>query len=318
MNTLPTRPVLTRYLPATLALMPVSLLLGCNSPSSSETTGATTTTSTTVAQANAAEPASTREATSSEATSSEATTSEAVTTSETVATSRTVASSKATQAPARAKAKAGAKAGAKPKAAQSTVGPSVYRVNDEVPPGAPADVAQAMSSTKVPPPPMTVVPATVRVRLVTSKGPIVLALNGKAAPNHVRSFTYLSRRGFYNGTIFHRYADLLEGSGQKGPIIQGGDPLSRNPQTAAYAGTGGPGYQVPRERNNLKHDKLVIAAARSSDPDSAGSQFYITQAPVYFLDEGDGYTVFGKVVEGASNALKLAQGDKIVRAEVLK
>lgn len=165
----------------------------------------------------------------------------------------------------------------------------------------------------------------VRVRLVTSKGPIVLALNGKAAPHHVRSFVYLSRRGFYNGTTFHRYADLLEGSGQKGPIIQGGDPLTRNPRTlkalidaGAGPGIGGPGYQVPRERNNLKHDKLVIAAARSQDPNSAGSQFYITQAPVYFLDEGDGYTVFGKVVEGAANALKLAQGDKITRVEVLK
>jgi cyclophilin family peptidyl-prolyl cis-trans isomerase len=200
--------------------------------------------------------------------------------------------------------------------------PSVYRVVDEGPPGAPPGVTQAMGSTKVPPPPMTVVPAIVRVRMVTSKGPIVLALNGKAAPHHVRSFVYLSRRGFYNGTIFHRHADL---TGQQGFIIQGGDPLTRNPQTlkaltdaGGGPGIGGPGYQVPRERNNLKHDKLVIAAARSQDPDSAGSQFYITQAPVYFLDEGDGYTVFGKVVEGAANALKLAQDDKVTRVEVLK
>lgn len=300
MNTFSIRLILARRMPAALALVPISLLSGCNSPSSSEATGAATTASSTSS--------STSVASTSVAPSS--------------ATMEPAATSKPTQAPAltavkTAKTVTKAKA-AKPKIARPAMSASPYRVVDEMPDGATPDVAQAMRSTKVPPPPMAAVPAMVRVRLVTSKGPIVLALNGKAAPHHVRSFVYLSRRGFYNGTTFHRYADLLEGSGQKGPIIQGGDPLSRKPQTLNYAGIGGPGYQVPRERNNLKHDKLVIAAARSQDPDSAGSQFYITQAPVYFLDEGDGYTVFGKVVEGAANALKLAQGDKITRVEVLK
>jgi len=292
MNTLSIRLILARRVPATLVLVPIALLSGCNSSPSSEATGAATTTSST-----------------STASTSTASTSVA----QTSATSEPTAAGKLTQAPARTVVKT-----AKPKIARPTVIASPYRVVEEVPPGAPTEVTQAMRSTKVPPPPMAAVPATVRVRLVTSRGPIVLALNGKAAPHHVRSFTYLARRGFYNGTIFHRYADLLEGSGQKGPIIQGGDPLSRKPQTLNYAGMGGPGYQVPRERNSLKHDKLVIAAARSQDPNSAGSQFYITQAPVYFLDEGDGYTVFGKVVEGAANALKLAQGDKVTRVQVLK
>lgn len=190
-----------------------------------------------------------------------------------------------------------------------------YRVVDETA-GMPPEEAQAMKAVQVPPPPASMkVPSKVRVRLDTSQGPITLELNAKAAPLQVKSFVYLSQLGFYNGVTFHRYADLL-GNGQ-GYIIQGGDPLTKNPATAQYAGGGGPGYQIPRERNALKHDKLVIAAARTQDPDSAGSQFYITQNPVYFLDEGDGYTVFGKVIGGSENALKLRQDDTIKSVTVL-
>lgn len=75
---------------------------------------------------------------------------------------------------------------------------------------------------------------------------------------------------------------------------------------------------MPREYNDLKHRKLVIAAARSQDPDSAGSQFYITQGEVPFLDEGDGYTVFGKVVKGQSAALALRQNDVIKSVTIQK
>ena len=165
-----------------------------------------------------------------------------------------------------------------------------------------------------------VVPAKARVRLVTSKGPITLELNGKEAPLHVKSFLHLSRRGFYDNVRFHRYADLMQGSpdGTTGWIIQGGDPLTKNEETQQYAGGGGPGYQVPRERNNLKHDRYVIAAARTADPDSAGSQFYFTIDPVSFLDDGDGYTVFGKIIEGQANAKKLREGDVIKSVVILK
>ena len=83
-----------------------------------------------------------------------------------------------------------------------------------------------------------------------------------------------------------------------------------------YKGLGGPGYNVPLETSDLKHDKLVIAAARSNDPDSAGSQFYITQGATHFLDGQ--YTVFGKVVEGGDVALKLQQDDKLISAKVLE
>ena len=158
------------------------------------------------------------------------------------------------------------------------------------------------------------VPDKVRVVMQTSRGPITLELDGKAAPLHVKSFLYLSGKGFYDGTIFHRHQDLTEDG--KGFIVQGGDPLSKIPQAARLEGRGGPGYEIPREKNKLTHQKLVIAAARTPDPDSAGSQFYITQGAVPFLDEGDGYTVFGKVVAGQDVALKLTKGDKLQNIKV--
>ena len=158
------------------------------------------------------------------------------------------------------------------------------------------------------------VPDKVKVVMTTNRGPITLQLDGKAAPLQVKSFVYLAQKGFYDGTVFHRHADLLGGG--KGYIIQGGDPLTKNASAVNFAGMGGPGYETPREKNSLTHQKLVIAAARTQDPDSAGSQFYITQDAVPFLDQGDGYTVFGKVVSGANAALKLTKGDTLQRVKV--
>lgn len=177
-----------------------------------------------------------------------------------------------------------------------------------------------LHKVKLPPPPDMKLPAEVKVKLVTSKGDIVLALDTKAAPLHVRSFVYLCQKKFYDGTRFHRWANLTENAkgAKPGYIIQGGDPLSRDPATRNSAGMGGPGYQIPREYNSLKHDPLVVAAARSSDPDSAGSQFYITQNAVPFLDQGDGYTVFGKVISGEKAAVALRQDDVLKQAVVLK
>lgn len=183
-----------------------------------------------------------------------------------------------------------------------------------VEPRLPAQAKAALKRVALPSPPSSLaVSARPRVVLQTTKGPITLELNKSAAPLHVRSFVYLVKRGFYNGTKFHRFADLTR---QGGNIIQGGDPLSKSASTSQFAGVGGPGYEVPLEISNLKHDKLTIAAARSSDPNSAGSQFYICQAPVHFLDGQ--YTVFGKVVAGQSAALALRQGDSIKSARVVK
>ena len=164
-------------------------------------------------------------------------------------------------------------------------------------------------------PPLSMeVPDTARVILQTSRGPVTLQLDGKAAPLQVKSFLYLAGKGFYNGTVFHRREDLTQDG--KGFIVQGGDPLTKYPDAARMVGRGGPGYEIPREQNKLTHEKLVIAAARSQDPDSAGSQFYITQNAVPFLDQGYGYTVFGKVVGGQNVALKLTKGDKIQSVKI--
>ena len=187
--------------------------------------------------------------------------------------------------------------------------------------GAPADTVEAyvkaMQKAAVPRPPADMkVPDKARVVMQTNRGPITLELDAQAAPLHVKSFVYLAQKGFFDGTIFHRHADLLGGG--KGYIIQGGDPLTKDASAMKkdLAGLGGPGYQIPRERNALTHQKLVIAAARASDPDSAGSQFYITQDAVPFLDDGDGYTVFGKVVDGEEAALKLQKGDTLQSIKV--
>ncbi len=185
-----------------------------------------------------------------------------------------------------------------------------YKVINEARPGMPPEAVSALDKVKVSPPPAGKAPKSAKVRLVTSKGPIVVELNGEAAPLHVKSFLHLSKMGFYDKTVLHRY--------EPGFVIQGGDPLTKNPALKEYAGIGGPGYQVRRERNKLKHDAFVFAAARSQDPDSAGSQFYITLASAPFLDEGDGYTVYGKVVEGSDNVLKLRADDKLNKVEILK
>ncbi len=175
-------------------------------------------------------------------------------------------------------------------------------------------VSPALNRYSVPTPPKALqVSARPRVVLQTNRGAITLELNKSAAPLHVRSFVYLVKRGFYNNVKFHRLADL---TGNGGNIIQGGDPATKSPATAQYAGGGGPGYEVPLEISNLKHDKFALAAARTNDPNSAGSQFYICQGPVNFLDGQ--YTVFGKVVAGQSAALKLRQGDVIKSARVVK
>ena len=196
-----------------------------------------------------------------------------------------------------------------------------YALDTEMPSGIPADIAAALKKAQVPPPPasMKIAPKT-RVQLVTSKGKIVVEVDGKAAPLQAKSFVYLAGRKFYDGVTFHRY--------EPGFVIQGGDPLTKDKALMKKynnqgAGSGGPGYTVPRETNNLKHDAMMIAAARTSDPDSAGSQFYFTLAPAHFLDQdqaqdGYGYVVFGKIVSGQDVVKKLRAGDEIKSATVLK
>ena len=188
-----------------------------------------------------------------------------------------------------------------------------YRVVDEAQPSFPAPLVQALHKLAVPPPPASMkVPDKARVLFSTSKGDITVELNGKAAPLHVKSFLYLAQKGYFNGTTFHRFADLSGGVGQPARIIQGGDPLTKSTEYRALAGSGGPGYAIPREYNSLKHSAMVLAMARTGDPDSAGSQFYFTLDATPFLDkensaDGFGYTVFGKVIQGQSVVLNCAR-----------
>jgi peptidyl-prolyl cis-trans isomerase B (cyclophilin B) len=122
----------------------------------------------------------------------------------------------------------------------------------------------------------------------TSEGEMVVEFWSDAAPKTVENFKKLARSGFYDGTIFHRIV--------KGFMIQGGDPNSKDPKKENSYGTGDPGYKIKAEFNDHSHDRGVLSMARSSDPDSAGSQFFICLAPVHRLDHQ--YTTFGKLIKG--------------------
>lgn len=128
-------------------------------------------------------------------------------------------------------------------------------------------------------------------------GNIVIELYPNLAPKHVERFKTLVREGFYNGTTFHRV------NPQAG-VVQGGDPLSKD-DDPSNDGTGGSDYpDLPAEFSDVPYERGVVGAARSSDPNSANSQFYITLSRV---PQWDGqYTVFGKVVEGMNNAQIIA------------
>ena len=120
----------------------------------------------------------------------------------------------------------------------------------------------------------------------TTKGTIVIRFWPDVAPQTVANFKKLARQGFYDGTAFHRIV--------KGFMIQGGDPLSK--KNDPLVGTGGPGYAIKAEFNERPHVRGVISMARSNDPDSAGSQFFICLAEARFLDRQ--YTAFGELIEG--------------------
>jgi len=122
----------------------------------------------------------------------------------------------------------------------------------------------------------------------TSEGDMVMQFWTDAAPDTIENFKKLVKKGFYNGTIFHRIV--------KGFMIQGGDPDSKDPAKEARYGEGGPGYKIKAEFNDHSHERGVISMAREPDPDSAGSQFFICLGPVPRLDHQ--YTTFGKLIKG--------------------
>ena len=132
--------------------------------------------------------------------------------------------------------------------------------------------------------------------ITTTEGEIVLEFWPDVAPGHVENFKKLARQGFYDGTCFHRVIRDF--------MIQGGDPLTKDPKMEARWGTGGPGYQIKAEFNDRPHNRGVISMARSNDPDSAGSQFFICHGNPRFLDRQ--YTAFGKLIKGDEVLEKIA------------
>jgi cyclophilin family peptidyl-prolyl cis-trans isomerase len=129
-------------------------------------------------------------------------------------------------------------------------------------------------------------------------GTIRIKFYPKDAPNTVKNFILLAKKGFYDGLTFHRV--------EPGFVVQGGDPNGN--------GTGGPGYTIKAEFNDQKHVKGAVAMARSQDPDSAGSQFYICLEAAPFLDHH--YTVFGQVVEGMDFVAQIQIGDKMKKVSI--
>lgn len=129
--------------------------------------------------------------------------------------------------------------------------------------------------------------AETKAVIETKFGNIELKFFPEVAPNHVNNFIELAKKGFYDGTIFHRVIP--------GFMIQGGDPNSKNPDKSKH-GMGGPGYTLKAEFNDKPHKRGTLSMARAANPDSAGSQFFICVADSPFLDKQ--YTVFGEVVSG--------------------
>lgn len=156
-----------------------------------------------------------------------------------------------------------------------------------------------------------------RVKVTTTAGDMEFELWDDVAPKHVASFLKLTSSGFYDGGAFHRIIP--------GFVIQGGDPNAKvgygpdgtldgsNPGQVRKWGTGGPGYTVPAEFNARIHEFGVLSMARSADPNSAGSQFFVCLANLPFLDNK--YTTFGKMLKGDETLRKLAAA-KTVKGDI--
>jgi peptidyl-prolyl cis-trans isomerase B (cyclophilin B) len=151
--------------------------------------------------------------------------------------------------------------------------------------------------------------APLAVVTLAKGGEFTLEFFPEDAPKTVENFVALARKGFYDGTTFHRVE-------KNPPMVQGGDPLSKTlPASDPRIGSGGPGHTVKAEFNKQKHVRGVIAMARTDDPDSAGSQFYITREPAHFLDGQ--YTVFGRVTKGLDVVDRIQRGDRIKSIKIV-
>ena len=136
----------------------------------------------------------------------------------------------------------------------------------------------------------------------TDSGDMVIEFWPDVAPKTVENFKKLAKQGFYDGTAFHRI--------MKGFMIQGGDPLTKDSSAEARWGTGDPGYKINAEFNDRSHQRGVLSMARSQDPNSAGSQFFICLGDASFLDRQ--YTAFGKLIKGDDVLTKLGDTETVV------
>jgi peptidyl-prolyl cis-trans isomerase B (cyclophilin B) len=132
--------------------------------------------------------------------------------------------------------------------------------------------------------------------MTTTAGEMVIEFWPDVAPKTVENFKTLAKKGFYDGTAFHLII--------RGFMIQGGDPLTKDLKNEARFGTGDPGYKIPAEFNERSHQKGVLSMARSADPNSAGSQFFIVHGDASSLDRK--YTTFGKLIKGEDVLDKIA------------
>jgi peptidyl-prolyl cis-trans isomerase B (cyclophilin B) len=137
--------------------------------------------------------------------------------------------------------------------------------------------------------------------LQTRLGEIEIEFFPDKAPGHDKNFLDLARKGFYDGTTFHRVIP--------GFMIQGGDPNTRDAKgSRGNHGSGGPGYTIKAEFNDTSHKRGIVSMARAQDPNSAGSQFFIVVKDSTFLDHN--YTAFGQVVRGIEVADKIVNSPR--------
>ena len=147
---------------------------------------------------------------------------------------------------------------------------------------------ETKTNTPTAPATMSTSPSNLVAVIKTTEGDMVVEFWPDVAPKTVENFQTLVKKGFYDGTCFHRVI--------KGFMIQGGDPLTKDASKEDMWGTGGPGYMIKAEFNSRSHKRGVLSMARSNNPDSAGSQFFICHGAPSFLDNQ--YTTFGQLIKG--------------------
>lgn len=168
----------------------------------------------------------------------------------------------------------------------AATGAAASKVEIQLPPAASTALAAAVNVTPAMPTSSTNGDQVAIIQ--TSAGQMVAEFWPDVAPKTVENFKKLASSGFYDRTCFHRIV--------KGFMIQGGDPLTKQPGRESMWGTGDPGYKIPAEFNDRSHQRGVLSMARSADPNSAGSQFFICLGDASFLDRK--YTAFGKLIKG--------------------